>query len=109
LPSLVLDVGISTNDHVVVKTRQRFPAAGRCEPALSHLVGKRVLADLFSETMIERIGIREQTSDEVTGPSDRASPPSICIPCIRLEKLALKPLPTPGGAHVCNTASIDKP
>jgi hypothetical protein len=73
--------------------------------------------------MTERIGNPESTSDDPFGhrlqqpripfihlhplhPS--ASPSSICIPFIRLEKLAQAPVPTPDRAHMCYAASINE-
>jgi hypothetical protein len=53
----------------------------------SNLAGKGVLIDLLNTPVTKRIGTPESTQvvRPVTGPSNRASPSSICIPLIRLE------------------------
>jgi hypothetical protein len=45
----------------------------------------------------------------VTGPSNNASPPSICIPCIRLKKLVLAPVPTPDVGQMSYIANVNEP
>jgi hypothetical protein len=62
--------------------------------------------------MTERIGKTLKAHPmirSVNGSSNRASPPSICIPFIRLEKLAFSPVPTSDGTHMRYAASINEP
>jgi hypothetical protein len=90
---LVLDQEVGgkfANDNVVVEDTDSALLDG-AEPALSDLVGKGVVVDLFNEPMTERIGDPESASDDPLGDrsNNRASPSSICIPSIRLRKPAL--------------------
>jgi hypothetical protein len=110
---LILDYhvgGIFADNHVVVKDHDS-PLLYDADPALSHSVGKSIsetfstnpwpgaLATLKAHPMIR----------SVTGCNNRASPPSICIPLIRLEKPALASVPTPDQARMSYTASVNEP
>ncbi|MEA2769811.1 MAG: hypothetical protein QOD93_2773, partial [Acetobacteraceae bacterium] len=44
-----------------------------------------------------------------TGSNSRASPPSICIPLIRLNKPVLASVPTPDGARMSYVANVNEP
>jgi hypothetical protein len=94
---LVLDDqvgGIFADNHVVKKDHDS-PLLDNAEPGLSQLVGKGIsetfstnpwpsaLATLKAQKMIR----------PVTGSNSRASPSSICIPLIRLERPALASVP----------------
>src|SRR5471030_752263 len=45
----------------------------------------------------------------VTGSNNNASPPSICIPFIRLKKPVLASVPTPDGAQKFYIANVNEP
>jgi hypothetical protein len=110
---LVLDQevgGIVANDHVVIKD-DASPLLHGAEPTFSHLPGKGVLVNLFNERMTERIGNPESTLNDPLGqrPSNQTSPPSICIPLIRLKKPVLGSVPTPDGAQLYYIANVNEP
>src|SRR5476651_599789 len=108
---LVLDQevgGLFANDHVVIKDDDS-PLLDDAEPALAHLVSKGVLVNLFNEPMTERMSSVLATLQahpmirSVTGSNNNASPPSICILCIRLKRPVLASVPTPDGAQMSYT------
>jgi hypothetical protein len=100
--------GIFAYDHVVIK--EDSPLLDDADPAPAHLVNHGVLVNLFNEPITERIGNLKAHPmiRSVTGSSNNASPPSICIPFIRLKSPVLASVPTPDGAQMSDIANVNE-